>query len=199
MNDVLILNRNFYAIQITSWQRALSLLYIDHASVVDNDYKTYSFSDWKELSQMVGSTPSGFVTTPNFKIAIPDVIALKFYDKLPLSEVKFTRRNIYEHFGYKCCYCGSKFETNNLNLDHVIPKSKGGKTNWENIVTSCIPCNLKKSNHLPSEAGMKLLTIPSKPKWRGPIAIAFNSPIKIKISWQKFIDNAYWNTELENG
>ena len=197
MNDVLVLNRNFYAIQITSWQRALSLLYIDHASVIDNDYRTYSFSDWKELSKMVDSTPSGFVTTPNFKIAIPDVIALKFYDKLHISEVKFTRRNIYEHYGYKCCYCGNKFETTNLNLDHVTPKSKGGKTNWENIVTSCIPCNLKKSNHLPSEAGMKILTNPSKPKWRGPMAIAFNSPIKIKTSWQKFIDNAYWNTELE--
>ena len=94
MNDVLVLNRNFYAIAITCWQRAVSLLYINHASVVDENYKTYSFCDWKELSEMQSASPSGYLNTPNFKIAMPDVIALKFYDQLPVSEVKFTRRNI---------------------------------------------------------------------------------------------------------
>jgi 5-methylcytosine-specific restriction endonuclease McrA len=195
--DVLVLNRSFYAIHITSWQRALSLLYIDHAAVVDGDYHTYSFEDWRQISAMTKDYPAGFINTPNFKIAIPEVIALKLYDHLPTTEVKFTRRNIYEHYGYRCCYCGNTFASPDLNLEHVIPRSRGGKTSWSNIVTSCIPCNLKKGNKLPSEAGMELLIKPSKPKWRGSISLMLNSPVKIRSSWQRFIDSAYWNGELD--
>ena len=125
--DVLILNRNFYAIHIANWQRALSLVYLDHARVVDEEYRTYSFEDWREFSQMVHNHPSGYVTTPTFRIAIPDVIALRGYDKMPVGDVKFTRRNIYEHYGYRCCYCGTRFDTHYINLEHVLPKSRGGK------------------------------------------------------------------------
>jgi 5-methylcytosine-specific restriction endonuclease McrA len=111
--------------------------------------------------------------------------------------VKFTRRNIYEHYEYRCCYCGKKFTSSNLNLEHVIPRSRGGKTSWANIVTACIPCNLKKGDKLPSEAGMKLLLRPSKPRWRGIISLALSPSVKIRSSWQRFIDNVYWDGELE--
>ena len=195
--DVLVLNRNFYAIHITPWQRALSLVYLDHARVVDEEYRTYNFDDWRELSQMMRTPSSGFVTTPSFRIAIPEVIALRGYDKLPVGDVKFTRRNIYEHYSFRCCYCGGKFTTHELNLEHVMPRSRGGKTDWTNIVTSCIPCNLRKADRLPTEAGMKLLIHPTKPKWRGSASLVFKAPYKIKASWQRFIDNVYWNTELQ--
>ena len=196
--DVLVLNRSFYAVQVTSWQRALSLVYTDHASVVDQEYRTYSFEDWRELSSLIEKNPAGYVHTPSFKVAIPDVIALKFYDRLPSTEVKFTRHNIYEHYHYTCCYCGKKLPSSELNLDHVIPRSKGGKTSWDNIVTACIPCNLKKANKLPQEAGMDLRVKPARPKWQGTIPLVFRSPLKIRASWQRFIDTAYWNTELEH-
>ena len=198
MNDVLVLNRSFFAVQIISWRRALSLVYADHARVVDQDYRTYTFEDWRELSSMMDKEPSGFIHTPHFRIAIPDVITLRSFDGLPKSEVKFTRRNIYEHYGYKCTYCGFKFATSELNLEHVIPRSRGGKTDWANVVTACIPCNLKKGNRLPDEAGMKLLVQPSKPKWTGAAAIAFRPGFRIKASWQRFIDNVYWNSELDH-
>lgn len=197
-SDVLVLNRNFYAVQITSWQRALTLLYIGHASVVDQEYRTYSFEDWQELSLMIDSHPAGFISTPNFKIAIPEVIALKLYDKLPSMEVRFTRRNLYEHYKYRCCYCGNKFASADLNLEHVTPRSRGGKTCWENVVTSCIACNVRKADKLPEEAGMKLLVTPSKPKWRGNLSLMFSSPVKMRTSWQRFIDSIYWNEELES-
>lgn len=196
--DVLVLNRNFYAVHVTSWQRALSLLYLDHARVVDQEYRTYSFADWQELSQMVTDNPSGYVRTPTFKIAIPEVIALRMYDQLPVSEVKFTRRNIYEHYSYICCYCGKKFPTNDLNLEHIIPRSRGGQSTWSNVVTSCIACNIKKGNKLPEEAGMKLLIKPSKPKWRGAQSLILHASFKLKASWQRFIDSAYWNSEIED-
>jgi 5-methylcytosine-specific restriction endonuclease McrA len=197
LSDVLVLNKSFYAIQVTSWERALSLVFLDHASVVDQDYRTYSFNDWKELSKMISEHPSGFIHTPSFKIAIPEVIALKAYDRLPSSDVKFTRKNIYEYYDYKCCYCGKKLPSSELNLDHVIPKGRGGKTSWSNIVTACIPCNLKKACHTPEEAGMHLLTKPTKPKWHGTLPLVFRSPVKVRASWQRFIDTLYWNGELE--
>jgi len=195
--DVLVLNKNFFAIQITSWQRALKLVYLDRAHVVDEDYKTYSFTDWCEISQFIKENPSGFVKTPKMKIAIPEVIALKFYDRIPFKETKFTRRNIYEHYGYRCCYCGKKFPTSELNLDHVVPRSMYGKTSWSNVVTSCIKCNLKKSNKLPEQAGMKLVIKPSKPSFSPTLNLILRSPVKTKLSWQKFVDNVYWNVELE--
>jgi len=197
MSDVLVLNRKFYAIHITTWQKAFSLLYIDHASVVDEEYKTYSFSDWKDISQEIYGHPSGFVHTPSFKIAIPDVILLKFYDELPPMDIKFTRKNIYEHYKYKCCYCGKKKTTSELNLEHILPVSRGGATDWLNVVISCIPCNLKKAARTPQEAGMKLQVIPGKPDWKGPCSLCFKPGLKMKASWQKFIDTVYWNAELE--
>lgn len=197
MSEVLVLNRQFYAIQITSWRRALTLLYLDHARVVDQNYRTYDFQDWRALSGAITEHPGGFIDTPQFRLAVPEVIALRVYDKLPESDVKFTRRNIYEHYHYRCCYCGEKFSTADLNLDHVTPRSRGGPTNWYNIVTSCIPCNLRKANRLPDEAGMKLLIEPTKPRWKGPASLVWRSNVRVRRSWQRFIDNVYWNSELE--
>ena len=197
MPDVLVLNRKFYAINITTWQKVISLLFIDHAKVVDEEYNTYTFADWKDLSGHISKHPAGFVRTPTIKIAIPEVIILRYYDSLPPMDIKFTRKNIYEHYKYKCCYCGKKKSISELNLEHVLPVSRGGTTDWLNVVTACIPCNVKKSCHTPEEAGMKLLVQPSKPKWKGPVSLCFKSGLKIKASWQKFIDNVYWNTELE--
>src|SRR5579883_605812 len=106
MSHVLILNRNLYAIQVTTWERALTLLYLDRAAVVDEEYRVHDFKDWVQLSQTMTEHPAGFVHTPTLKLAVPDVIALKFFDKVPRQEVPFTRRNIYHHYGNRCCYCG---------------------------------------------------------------------------------------------
>ena len=199
MSDVLVLNKNFSAIHVISWKRAIKLVYLDHAHVVDEEYKTYDFQNWRELSETIVKNPSGYIHTPKFRIVIPDVIALRTFNGLPRSEVKFTRRNIYEHYNHRCAYCGERFDITDLNLDHVIPRSRGGKSDWTNVVTSCVPCNLKKGNRTPNEAHLKLFITPSKPSWTGPAAIVFRSPLKMKASWQRFIDNAYWNTELESG
>ena len=88
-SDVLVLNRNFCAVHIANWRRAVSLVYIEHARVVDEEYRTYNFADWREFSQLIHDHPSGFVTTPTFRIAIPEGIVLQRYDKMPAGEVKF--------------------------------------------------------------------------------------------------------------
>jgi 5-methylcytosine-specific restriction endonuclease McrA len=196
----LVLNRNFVAVDVASWERAISLLFQGHAQAVDSDLNTYDFADWVELSQMMKEHPLGFVNSPNLRIAIPEVIRLTQYDKLPKSDVVFTKRNLMEHYGHKCCYCGHKFKPKDLNFDHVIPRSKGGQTNWLNIVTSCFPCNSRKADKTPKEAGMRLLVQPSKPKHQSPIRrMIVQLPLKTRQAWQKLIDRAYWDTELEQG
>ncbi len=196
--DVLLLNKNFYAIQITSWERAISLLYMERALVVDEDYRTYDFENWLELSKTIAEHPAGFIHTPTWRIAIPEVIALKIFEKVPRCEVTFTRRNIYRHYKYRCCYCGQRFPSTELNLEHILPRSRGGRTDWTNVVTSCIPCNLRKGNRLPLEAGMRLRIEPSRPQWPHVTALSLHSPVPIRRSWQKFIDAAYWDSQLED-
>lgn len=197
MSNVLVLNRNYYAIQIVDWKKAVSLMYQGLADAVDDQFANYCFEDWAQLSSAMKDHPNGFVHSPRFKIAIPDIIRLNKFDRLPKREVKFSRRNIYQHYNYKCCYCGHKFHSSELNLDHVLPKSRGGETTWKNIVTACIPCNSKKMNRTPEEAGMKLLVKPSRPMWKGAISfIEFPPSLPIKASWQKIIDACYWDSEL---
>ncbi|MHB2025804.1 MAG: HNH endonuclease [Elusimicrobiota bacterium] len=196
--DVLILNRNFYAIQIASWERALTLLYLDRACVVDDERGACDFQDWIQLSREMKKEPRWFVHTPKLTVALPEVIALKFFDKVPRTEVPFTRRNIYAHYGHRCCYCGNRFPPADLNLDHVVPRSRGGKTDWTNVVTSCVPCNLKKGSRLPDEAGMKLRVRVSRPKFRQGLTLALRSPARVRRSWQRFIDKAYWDATIED-
>lgn len=195
--ETLVLNKNFIAVCITNWRRAITLVYLDRAYVIDEEYRMYNFNAWCELSRYMDEHPAGFVYTPKLKIAIPEVIALRFYDKYPRSDVRFTRRNIYELYDYRCCYCGKKFPASELNLDHVIPRSRGGKTDWFNIVTACFNCNVKKGNNLPHEVGMDLKIKPKKPQKINKLYLILNSPLKAKASWQKFIDDLYWNIELD--
>ncbi|MFA5858596.1 MAG: HNH endonuclease [Elusimicrobiota bacterium] len=199
-SDVLVLNRSLYAIGTTSWQRAVSLLYLDRANVIDDEYRTYTFDDWRKLSSFVNTaTAAGqkWVRAASYRILIPEVIALKFYDRIAISPIKFTRKNIYEHYGYRCCYCNKKLAPAMLNLDHVVPRSRGGKTSWTNIVTACVKCNLRKGNRTPKEAGMRMLIQPTEPKGQGHFVISIRTALKKHASWQKFVDNIYWNVELE--
>jgi len=197
MRETLVLNSTYMAVHIIDWQRTMTLMYKGQATAIDEYYNRYTFDEWKDLSQAITDSPNGFVQGFNFKIAVPEIIALTMYDELPSNEVKFTRKNLYKHYDFKCCYCGKRFKSEDINLDHVIPKSRGGKTEWDNIVLSCLACNFKKDRHTPQEAGMKMFYTPSKPEWRPAYALHLHTGINIKKSWQKFIDVCYWNVDLE--
>ena len=193
---VLVLNRLWQAVNICTAQRALTLLFEGHAQVVLNDsdgaFQTYNFSQWRDVSE---EDPHGeCISTVSFKIRIPRVILLVMFDRVPKKEVKFTRHNIFERDRNVCQYCGTVFDRKDLNLDHVIPRDRGGPTSWENIVCSCIPCNTRKSNRTPSEAAMNLVRKPKRPKWRPFVQINFT--LHRHDSWKHFVDLAYWNVEL---
>ncbi len=194
--QVLVLNRLWQAVNICSVRRALSLLFEGHAQVVQSnlkgDFKTYTFDQWRDLSRLGPEEES--LGTVSFRIRIPRVILLEVFDRLPKKEVKFTRHNIFERDGNTCQYCGRIFDRRDLNLDHVVPRDRGGPTQWDNIVCSCIPCNTRKANRTPAEAGMRLIRKPKRPKWRPFVQVNFGAPIHE--SWRHFLDLAYWNVEL---
>jgi 5-methylcytosine-specific restriction endonuclease McrA len=117
-----------------------------------------------------------FVGTPRFAILIPRVIRLVDYDKVPRREVKFSRRNILARDENRCQYCNKKLPTSQLSLDHVTPKSRGGKSTWTNVVAACTPCNTRKGGRMPWEASMKLRRTPAVPKKNPLLADKVQSP-----------------------
>lgn len=197
--QVLVLNRLWQAVNIIGLERTFSLLCQDHAQVIhpaEDSYQVFSLMDWIDFSRENPPLEDvASVHTVRYRIRMPQIILLNAFDKLPQKEVKFTRNNVFERDKNKCQYCGCVFDRSELNLDHVIPRHYGGKTNWENIVCSCVPCNIRKANRLPHEANMRLLRKPTRPKRRPFISFVLKSPAYE--SWKHFLDLAYWNVELE--
>ncbi len=198
--NVLVLNKHYMAIRIVGAKRAFSLLFRDLAEVVsleEGKYSNYDFTGWCEVSQFKRNfEPDGhdWVSTINFHIAVPRIIRLLFYDRLPRNEVKFNRRNIFARDKNKCQYCGHRFPTSELSLDHIIPRSMGGKATWENIVCACTECNVKKGGRTPKIARMKLIQKPLKPMHNSLVHIHLNH--HRYRSWKQFLDHAYWSVEL---
>ena len=197
-SQVLVLNRLWQAVNICSARRAFALVYQGHAQVVSSDpqnnFFTHDFDSWLDFSET--APEQEMVTTISWKIRVPRVIVLLLFDRLPKKEVKFTRHNVFERDKNTCQYCGQIFDRSELNLDHVLPRDRGGTTIWENVVCSCIPCNTRKGNRLPHEAHMTLIRKPKRPKWRPFVHVTFTS--QQHESWRHFVDLAYWNVELSD-
>lgn len=146
----------------------MQLLALGHASVVQVDgedlFATHDFHSWIRYSQQ--ATHQDVIRSVRLRVRVPDIIVLANYSKLPRKEVTFSRRNVFLRDDFTCQYCRKRFIESELNLDHVIPRQKGGATTWENIVTSCIKCNTRKANKMPAEANMHPLQRPAAPRWR---------------------------------
>lgn len=154
---VLVLNSDYTFLGITSWQNSVCAIFSGKA-VVEEEYETE-------------------IHSVSVTMKIPAVIRLKKYVKIiydRITYISFTKHNVFVRDGHVCQYCGVKFEQRKLSLDHIIPESRGGLTNWENCVASCHPCNLIKDNRTPQEAKMHLIKIPGKPK-------GFKQILKIKL------------------
>lgn len=199
--NVLVLNRHYLAIRVINVRRAFSLLCRRLAEVIhieDGEYLSYDFESWCDLSELRRSfDPNGhdWIKTVRFDIAVPRIIRLSIFDRLPKQDVKFNRRNIFARDGNRCQYCGKKFPTTELSLDHVIPRSRGGGSTWENIVCCCLKCNIRKGGRTPNEAHMKLQTTPKKPHRNPIISVKLNDGRYA--SWKQFLDQAYWTVELK--
>jgi len=190
---VLVLNKVYQPIHVTSVRRAFSLLYAGAARAIDEQFQLFDFESWSALS----AASHDSIGTINRRIRVPRVIVLLAYERLPRSRVRFSRFNIYARDDNTCQYCGKRFHRADLNLDHVIPRSRGGSTTWENVVCSCVACNLAKGGRTPTEARMKLLRPPGRPRWTTVFRTATRRALYQE--WRPFLsfaDAAYWNTEL---
>ena len=159
-SKVLVLNRSYLPVHITSVRRALSLLYQDVAHAVDQEYRTFDFASWSALGP--ADEAIGLV---NAAIRVPRVILLRAYDRMPRRHVRFSRYNVFLRDQNRCQYCARQLPRGELNLDHVVPRSRGGASVWENVVCSCHRCNRVKGGRTPTEAGMRLLREPFRPQW----------------------------------
>jgi len=184
--NVLVLNKLWQPIHTCSVRRAVKLLWLGHAHVVeaegDMKYQTHDLGSWLESSSE--RMTEEVIRSVRFAMKIPKVIVLALYDKLPTKEVKFTRHNVFLRDHHTCQYCCQQFAESDLNLDHVVPRDKGGTTRWDNIVTSCFKCNTRKDNKLPHEAGMVPAKPPKAPRWR-PL-FGFKRKGKMDESWETF-------------
>lgn len=195
-SNVLVLNRSFVPIHVTNLRHALCLMYRDIAKAVDSQFTLFDFESWSALSVAVNDEKVGLVDRP---MRIPRVILLHFYDKIPRRILRFSRMNVYLRDRTTCQYCGKSFAKSDLNLDHVVPVSQGGKTIWENVVCSCIPCNIKKGGRTPEHARMHLLKKPMRPDWT--LFFKLKTKNVLYEEWKPYlnmVDFSYWNVELKD-
>jgi 5-methylcytosine-specific restriction endonuclease McrA len=187
----LVLNRNWQPVNVAPVARALVLLWNDAAHVVDpDDFRTYGWEDWSRLRPRDGEP---YLQAVTFRLRVPEVLALTRFDRPRSTAVTFCRRNIFKRDHAMCQYCGARPGSSELTIDHVLPRSQGGTSTWENCVLACVPCNARKANRTPDQAGMKLKRHPHRPAWRPLYAM---SSVRIE-SWSKFMSEAYWNVTLD--
>ena len=166
---------SYFPLSLWSWQEAVKAVFLDRVNII---------SEYDDR----------IIHSPSFEMKVPSVIALKEYVH-PRMRPAFTRFNVFLRDKWTCQYCGDKFKTHELTFDHVIPKSRGGGTSWENIVTACQDCNIKKGNFLPDECGMHPMHPPFLPS---NIALQEHGrsfpPNFLHESWNDYL---YWDAELE--
>ncbi len=203
-SHVLVLNRLWLAIRVIDARRAFSLMFRNLAEAIrvdDGSYVGHNFDSWSELSEAkdqfdgIDGQAYDWVRTVRMEIAVPRIIRLLGYDRLPKQEVKLNRRNIFARDRNLCQYCGRKFSTQELSLDHVNPRSQGGESSWTNLVCCCVRCNTRKGGRTPIQANMKLIRQPVKPH-RNPV-VALRVGNDRYASWRQFVDQAYWSVELK--
>jgi 5-methylcytosine-specific restriction endonuclease McrA len=140
---VLLLNQDYSALTLCTVRRAVVLMLLDKVELVD-------------------AVSDQYVRSPSRRVPWPSIVRLKDYASVPYKRVMLTRRNVLQRDGHECQYCGSK---SHLTVDHVHPKSRGGRDTWENLVAACVRCNNRKGDRTPSEADMSLKRKPFRPSY----------------------------------
>ena len=169
-SNVLVLNRSYMPIHVTTVRRAFTLIYRDVARAVDSEYQTFDFEEWMAVSVRVTEAP--VIGTARGPVLLPRVIALTAYDRIPRRHVRYSRVNVFTRDRYTCQYCGARPPRSQLNLDHVVPRALGGKTTWENVVCSCVDCNRRKGGRTPQQARLRLNRKPVRPRWTPLVNLA---------------------------
>ena len=202
-SKVLVLNKGYAAMRVVTARRAFCLVARSIAEIIHVESRdsgaiiSYDLDSWIEVSALQREFERerhDWVRTVRFEIAVPRIIRLLGYDRIPDQTVKLNRRNLFARDRNQCQYCGRHFPTADLSIDHVKPRSQGGLDSWDNLVCACIRCNARKGGRTPEQASMKLVRRPVRPARNPVIALRLGSD-KYR-SWKAFLDNAYWSVEL---
>lgn len=158
---ILVLNSDYLPVNVTTFKKAYKLVYKGKAQIVEEMDDTIIVTDSKKFQK-------------------PSIIRLIKYVNIPYRKVILSRENIFKRDNHTCTYCGSN---KNLTVDHIHPKSKGGKNDWENLITCCFGCNSKKGDQTLEQSGMKLSFLPTKPH---PISFMYHSHKNV-VKWQPYL------------
>lgn len=195
--QVLVLNKRWHPLRTVTVQEAIGLVAKGSAFILEPDtYAQHELLSWNDVSKAKAALGEhAVIRSSRLALLPPEVIILSKYEKLGASSVVFSRRNLFKRDRYTCQYCGSQpRDHSELTVDHLIPRSKGGKSVWDNVVLACVECNKRKADKTPEQAGMKLRRQPKKPTWKMLMQV---SPKLHRESWQQFLDRAYWDVALE--
>lgn len=193
--SVLVLNRLYVAVHVIGVRRAFGLLCCELAEVIhieDGRYANYDFQSWREVCELLAHAKQpdeDWIRAVHFEIQVPRVIRLLHYDRLPRRGLRLNRHTVFARDGHRCQYCGRRFPSSDLSLDHVIPRSRGGETTWENVVCACLECNVKKGGRTPQEAHMRLVAPPVRPKRSPLLTLKLRNP-KYQV-WKTWLDGAF--------
>jgi 5-methylcytosine-specific restriction endonuclease McrA len=182
----LVLNKSWTPVSICTAKKAIAKTMLGLAQILDPEsYILYNFEDWMTLPVREGER---IIRTSRTEIRVPEIVVLSEYERLPQREVKLTRRNLLVRDNYTCQYTGRRISMDTGTIDHVIPRSRGGLSTWDNLVMCCLEVNAKKADRTPDEAGLKLLKKPERPKW-SPVYSRFArlASSNVPSSWAQFV------------
>jgi 5-methylcytosine-specific restriction endonuclease McrA len=183
---VLVLNRNLVPVQVTTVKRAVLLMFGGVALALDEGGESFEFHLWRDMPVREHDDALPLVQGA---LRVPRVVHLLRYDRTPRVTVRLTRRNLMFRDAHQCQYCGKRPPLRELNIDHVMPRSRGGADTWENLVTACRPCNLRKGWKTPEEANMRLARRPFRPKWTMTAQLLSSGSGRFK-EWEPFLRQA---------
>lgn len=191
----LVLNRRWTPIRTAPVQEAIGLVAKGTAMIIEPDsFEAHDLVSWNDVSRMRAKVGEGLIRSPRLALVPPEVILLKTYEGEGGRAVVFSRKNLFKRDRYTCQYCGIQPGPEELTVDHVVPRSRGGTSTWENCVLACVECNKRKADRTPAQAGLKMRKTPRKPSWKALVQVPARDR---RESWDKFLSRAYWEIELE--
>ena len=194
-SPTLVLNRRWTPIRIASVQEAIGLVAKGSAVILSTDtFEPHDLLSWNKVSRAREQFGDVMIRSPRLALVPPEVILLKTYEGPGARSVVFSRKNLFKRDRLTCQYCGLQPGPAELTVDHLVPRSRGGVSSWENCVLACVECNKRKADRSPAQAGLKLRRVPKKPSWR---ALVHGSLRERRESWEQFLSRAYWEIELD--
>jgi len=191
----LVLNKLWAPIRTAPVKEAIGLVAKGSARVIEPDtYATHDLRSWNDVSRAQARAGDAVIRSPRLVLLPPEVILLTAYEGRGARSVVFSRKNLFKRDRYTCQYCGVQHGPGELTIDHVVARSAGGTSTWENCVLACVECNKRKADRSPAQAGLRLRRAPRKPSWKALVQVPSRER---RESWDRFLSRAYWEVELE--